>query len=305
MKKELEKEIQQPDSSRLEQQIINAQTNECKVSTNDFKPAKTKQKPKTNIKPNTEELAVEDSQEDFLGLTKKKGVLNKLFSKQKSNNDSIVQNVNISDAGTVIASLKKNQLDAYDEVQQYKLFVKKRKKRLAARITTFAVLLILAPLMIFFGTIVINKNSEHNFFGYRYFIISTISMQPEINVNDCVVLKKVTKQSDLHIGDVIGYYDVNGDVVVHKIQGIIQNSNGEDVYITKGINNTSSDQLPVEFNSIVGKNIATLSIVGNAIIFFRTIPGIILLVVLFACIVVGFYIAFRMSEDIKAFDKDA
>ncbi len=211
---------------------------------------------------------------------------------------SVMQSMQIDDAGKLIAGLKKSQIDTYDELESYKKLVKKRKKRLFFRIFTFLMLLVIMPIVIFFGTIIIDKNGKHDFFGLTYYIVVSNSMEPQIHVNDCVVLKKVKNISDLKVGDDIGYINQQGKVVVHKIVDIII-ENGISKFVTAGINNPSNDQMYVTNENIVGKRISTLHTLGNAIVFFRSPGGIILLIALFASIVGGFYFAFKLSEDIR------
>lgn len=208
-------------------------------------------------------------------------------------------NKNLRQASKVVASIKQRQIDTYDELESYKRLLKKRKKRLIARIFTFILLLIVAPVMIFLGTIIIDKNSRHDFFGYNFYIVATESMEPEIMVNDCVVLSKVTDVFSLKIGDDIGYINDQGSVVVHRIEKIVETASGGLEFETGGINNLSNDQKRVGFEQIVGKRIATLSTLGNAVVFFRSVPGIILFFAIFAGIMTAFYVAFRLSENIK------
>ncbi len=210
-----------------------------------------------------------------------------------------VSETNATKAGMVVATIKKNQIDAYDELENYKRLVKKRRKRLIARIFTFLLLLIVAPVMIFLGTIIIDKNSRHDFFGYNFYIVITESMEPEIMVNDCVVLNKVTDVYSLKVGDDIGYINDKGEIIVHRIEKIIETASGSLEFETGGINNLSSDQKRVGFEQVVGKRIATLSKLGNAVVFFRSTPGIILFVVIFVGVIAAFYVAFSLSENIK------
>ena len=213
--------------------------------------------------------------------------------------DSNVYVANSNNAGKLVAGIKQRQIDSYDELENYKRLVKKRKKRLIARIATILLLLIVAPAMIFFGTIIIDKNSRHDFFGLNFYIVISESMEPEIMVNDCVVLNKVTDVHTLKVGDDIGYINDKGAVVVHRIESIIKTASGALEFETGGINNLSSDQKRVSFEQIVGKRIATFSALGNAVVFFRSVPGIILFFTVFAGVMAGFYVAFRMSENIK------
>ena len=223
------------------------------------------------------------------------------FEQEKFGNEtnrSVMHSLSLNDAGRVVASLKRNQIDSYDELENYKKLIKKRRKRLIARIFTFLLLLIIAPVMIFLSTIIIDKNGKHDFFGLTFYIVISESMEPEIMVNDCVILKKVKDIESLKPGDDIGYINDNGDVVIHRIHAVVETASGLE-FETGGINNNSLDQKRVKTEQIVGIRIETLTVVGQTIVFFRSTTGIILFSMLFAGVIVAFIVAFRMSENIR------
>ena len=223
---------------------------------------------------------------------------NNIFKKESSINKQANASDNVQ-TDKAFAELKQSQIDSYDELENYKKLLKTRKKRLIARIVTFAVLIIIMPFLIFLGTIIIDQNGRHNFFGYTYYVVATNSMEPEINVNDCVVIKKVPSIEELKVGDDIGYIDASGNVIVHRIMDIRTGDSGDLEFITGGINNPSYDQQRVTADKVVGKRMATLKILGNAIVFFRTVPGIIVMVMILVVLVGGFYLLFRFTENIK------
>lgn len=214
-------------------------------------------------------------------------------------NSSVMQSVRLNDAGKVVASIKRTQIDSYDELESYKLLLKKKRKKLVARIFTFLFLLIIAPILIFFTSIIIDRDGKHSFFGVNFYIVATNSMEPEIMVNDFVVLKKVDDVDSLKIGDDIGYINEKGQVIIHRIIDIKEESQGEEIYkkfVTKGINNDYSDQLMVEYEDIVGIRTKTLHMLGDVIMFFRSPWGIAVMVLILIGVIAGFSIAFRMSE---------
>lgn len=232
----------------------------------------------------------------------------KTFASPRSSNKAKIlpknvenQNIDLQDAKTAsktVATIKQNQIDKYDELENYKKLLKKRKKRLTARIITFVLLLIIAPVMIFLGTVIIDKNGRHDFFGYNLYVVISESMEPEIMVNDCVILKKVDDINSLSIGDYVGYVNSQGQIVVHEIVKVRQNASGIIEFETKGINNGSSDQKFVGFEQIVGKHVKTIGWLGNLIVFFRSTVGLILFFVLLISAIAGFYFSFRISENI-------
>lgn len=212
---------------------------------------------------------------------------------------SELQTIELNNAGKVVASLKKQQIDSYDELENYKRLLKKRKKRLVARLLIFMLLIIIAPILLFFTTIIIDNKSRHDFFGYNFYIVATDSMVPEINVNDGIILKNVTDIDSLKVGDDIGYVNDKGAVIIHRINGIHYSPSGDKQFITKGVNNASADQLIVEFEQVVGIKVKVLPTVGKMVVFFRSPGGIVLFVSMFIATIVGFYIAFAKSENIK------
>lgn len=208
-----------------------------------------------------------------------------------------------ADAARVIAGIKKNQIDALDELENYKRLLKKRKKRLIGRLFTVLLLLFVAPVLMFLGTVIMDKNGRHDFFGYSFYVVSSESMEPEIMVNDCVIFNTVTNAEDLKLGDDIGYINSNGAVVVHRIIQIEETASGELRFRTKGINNPKADQLFVSFEQVIGIRVATLRTLGNTVIFFRSAPGIVLFISSCVLIIVGFYISFKYTENIKYVDR--
>lgn len=239
----------------------------------------------------------EEKQQDFSLKEKPSAAETK-----KDSNSSFVQNLSVNgDGGELVASIKKTQIDAHDELESYKKLLRKRKKKLALRILIFAIVIILLPMFIFIGSMIIDKNGRHDFFGYTFFAIVSPSMEPEIMTNDCVVLKHVNSADELSVGDDIGYIDSTGKVIVHRIIGMNTTASGVE-YTTKGINVENSDPTPIKFDSIVGKRVATLRVLGNAVIFFRSTAGIIVFILIFLLIAAGFYISFRLTENITYID---
>lgn len=220
-----------------------------------------------------------------------------LFGAQ--NNEEVDNSLDVEKtASRTVATIKQKQIDKYDELESYKKLLKKRKKCLIARIFTFILLLIIAPVMIFLGTVILDKNGRHDFFGYNLYVVISESMEPDIMVNDCVILKKVDDIESLEVGDYVGYVNSQGKIVVHQIVQIRENLNGITEFETKGINNLSSDQMRVGFEQIVGKHVKTIRWLGNLIVFFRSTVGLILFIVLFIGAMLGFFMAFRLSENI-------
>lgn len=234
-----------------------------------------------------------------------KAPISRTKKKDDEAKSSVMQNMRVDTGSEVVASIKKNQIDAYDEVETYKKLVDKRHRRLATRIAVFIILLIISPFLIFLTTVVIDRDGKHDFFGYTFYIVISPSMEPEILVNDCVVLKNVSSKDEIKIGDDIGYIDVHGNVIVHRVVDIKTDVNGNVKYVTGGINNSNLDTLEVSFDSVVGLKTTNLRALGNSVVFFRSGVGIAIFVTLFVGVVIAFIFAFKYTENITYIENSA
>ncbi len=206
----------------------------------------------------------------------------------------------------LIAPLITTQADEYDEMVAYKTLRQKRKKKVAIRLVTYALLIVFIPIFVFFTIVVISPSNGQNFFGYVFYVVETHSMEPELMAGDCIVVKKVNSPKDLKVGDDISYIrDIDGKVVTHRIVEIQKNGESYN-YVTKGVNNLTNptdDEVPVNFNNVIGKRVAHMPLLGQTVTFFRSPLGVVVMVLLIMGIVTVFFVSFRASEDIKAVGK--
>lgn len=100
---------------------------------------------------------------------------------------------------------------------------------------------------------------QEYFFMYKTSIVLSGSMEPTINVNDYIIIKKEKK---LHINDIV-VYKMNDVLVVHRIVEI----NGNNI-ITKGDANNTVDQ-PISKEQILGKYIGKIKYLGKIIKFIQ------------------------------------
>ena len=200
-----------------------------------------------------------------------------------------------------IASLKKNNLDKFDELESYKSLRKKRKKRAWIRALVWLLVIVIAPIIVFFSLVIIKPTSGVNFFGYTFYIVESESMRPVFDINDCVVIKHLKSKKDVQVGtDICFVRKSDGKIVTHRVIGTTVNDSGELEYITRGVNNPVADDGSVAFENIIGKRVAVLTVLGNVVMFFRTWVGILVFLAIFVLIVLGFILSFRYSNDIRA-----
>lgn len=108
----------------------------------------------------------------------------------------------------------------------------------------------------------VNKIDNISLFGFKAYIITTDSMQPSINKEDVVVVKK-EEEDKINVGDVITF-NQNGKVITHRITNI-EEQEGKKIYTTKGDNNNLEDKEKIDYSVIEGKNILAIPKLGYVI----------------------------------------
>lgn len=135
---------------------------------------------------------------------------------------------------------------------------------------TSLVILILLALFLAYYTISTKlyaaKGEKFEPFISLYTIVSG-SMEPNINIYDVVVSKKVNSPDEIKVGDVITFVSTSsiskGMTVTHRVVEIVKTENGV-AYKTKGDNNLSPDSAPAEYNNLIGKVIIHIPQLGRA-----------------------------------------
>lgn len=212
-----------------------------------------------------------------------------------------VQPMAFDDEDYSIASVKKNQLDNYDELESYKKLRKRRVKKAFIRMTTWFFIILFVPLFVFFSLVIISPKEGHNFFGYSVYLVTSTSMVGVFNKGDCIIIQKVEDEKDIQLGsDITFVRRSDGEVVTHRVIDITINEQGDKEYVTKGVNNPSADQESVLFEDIIGKRVNTSAGLGNIIEFFRTPYGIVTFLVGFILVLLGINYVFKLSDDITS-----
>lgn len=107
-----------------------------------------------------------------------------------------------------------------------------------------------------------NKISPISILGYKAYIITTNSMEPNIHSGDIVIVKKYS-ESDLNIGEVVTF-EQNGKNITHRIADIEEDNSGKK-YITKGDNNNIEDSQKITYDEIQGKEVIQIPYLGKMI----------------------------------------
>ena len=211
------------------------------------------------------------------------------------------QPLDFNEESKTVASLKKQQLDSYDELESYKRLRKKRIKKSFIRMVVWLLVILFVPVFVFFSIVIMNPKVGHNFFGYSVYYVTSHSMVGVFDQYDCIITKSAKSLSDVDIGtDITFIRKSDGETVTHRVIDIIENEFGEKEFITKGVNNPTADLGSVSFDDILGIRIKTSASLGNIIEFFRTPYGIITFLGIFVFIIIVINVAFRLSDDIRA-----
>lgn len=175
-----------------------------------------------------------------------------------------------------------------EEYYEKKMKSKKEKQLIKTILIKFVYILIL-PIIIWDLIILIqtikNPNETPSVFGIKTFCIISGSMEPDIQINDVVIIKEVP-QNEINKGDIISFV-VNGEIITHRIINIETASNGELLYTTQGDANNIEDETKITFESIEGKYIGKIAKIGKIIMALKskTTLGIVLAILILLYII--------------------
>lgn len=125
-------------------------------------------------------------------------------------------------------------------------------------------------------------------FGWSWAVVISGSMEPEIQVNDMVI---VHEEASYAVGDIITY-ESGDSVVTHRIVG--ETAEG---YITKGDANNTEDMYPVPQTAVIGKVVRVIPEIGLVIQYLKTPLGMTCMVLLgFLLIEIPYLLDRRKNE---------
>ena len=160
-----------------------------------------------------------------------------------------------------------------EEIEENQRKQKKRSKKI--RIIVYIILIpILICNIILIIQSAIQPKETPELVGIKSYVIISGSMQPELNIGDIVIVKKV---EDLQEGDIISFRQ-GQSVITHRINKIMD-ENGEIVYQTKGDNNNIEDSGTITDSVIEGKVIYKIPKLGKISLFLQN--KIILIIIAF------------------------
>lgn len=152
----------------------------------------------------------------------------------------------------------------------------------------YALYIIIIPIILYdmflIVQTIVKPGVTPDFFGFRTFSIITGSMEPEINVDDIVIVKKVDK-IDIRKGDIITF-TIENETITHRVINI-SSVDGELIYTTKGDKNDVSDIEKIEYRQIEGKYVTKIPKAGKVLTFLKNkyvFGAVLFILILFYCL---------------------
>ena len=97
-----------------------------------------------------------------------------------------------------------------------------KKIKIIGKFINILIYLILIPIILYNFILmietVINPNEVPQFFGIKTFVIVSGSMEPNIHVQDVIVVEEV-EESEIKVGDIISF-DQDGAITTHRVVNI-------------------------------------------------------------------------------------
>jgi signal peptidase len=109
-----------------------------------------------------------------------------------------------------------------------------------------------------------NPDSTPSVFGIKTFCVVSGSMEPNININDIIIVQEV-EQNQINTGDIISFTK-DGETITHRVINIETDVNGEIYYTTQGDANNVPDKEKVAFKNIEGKVVFKIPKIGEIVI---------------------------------------
>lgn len=145
---------------------------------------------------------------------------------------------------------------------------KKKRRTGAARILLFVIISLIIGLSVYrWNAERLAGNAMPMPFGFGMSVVLSGSMEPELSVNDLVI---IAKSDSYKTGDTV-VYQSQGDLIIHKIietDGVTA--------VTKGTANNIPDE-PIQVEAIKGKLVIKLPKVGIAVRGIRTPIGVVII----------------------------
>lgn len=170
--------------------------------------------------------------------------------------------------------------------------INKRKKRAKALKIIIGVFLIILIYNIILVGITMVGEMNFNLFGYQAYIITSDSMEPEINKGDVIIVSKIGEK-EIKVNDTITFLE-DGQNITHRVIEIIE-KDGNREFRTKGDNNKVEDIKAVMYEDINGKVILKIPFLGSIILFMKD-----QIIILILALIILLVILYKMQKKEKS-----
>lgn len=134
--------------------------------------------------------------------------------------------------------------------------------------------------------------------GYKFFVVLTGSMEPDIGIGDLIIVKTVDPMT-INSGDIITFQSSQSEnIITHRVKEKSDNENIE--FITKGDANNVEDPNLVNSDSLIGKVSVHVPKVGSSLKFVQTNAKAVLIIILAIAIVFAFINGIKKTRLTKA-----
>jgi len=113
------------------------------------------------------------------------------------------------------------------------------------------------------------------------YVVRSASMQPAISSGSLILIRRMDNYNQ---GDIITFLNPKA-LTTHRVVEI-EETNGASLYVTKGDANETEDDFRVKKELVKGKVVLAIPYLGYPINFTKTLPGLILVIVVPATIIV-------------------
>ncbi len=157
------------------------------------------------------------------------------------------------------------------------------------------IIIVLLVIIIIINLFFISKKDDKklpSLFGYKFLVDLTDSMLPEISPGDLIIIKELDHYKK---NDIVAYRNEKNELITHRIVKVTK-KNQKEYFDVKGDKNRIKDESMVTHDDIEGKYIKSIAGIGNILLFFKSVHGIIFLLVVIICYVMFLIIKTKYFE---------
>ena len=141
---------------------------------------------------------------------------------------------------------------------------------------------IIYAIVIIFAFLAIS--AKYSLFGVKLLVVKSGSMEPALKTGSLVVDKA---ESSYQKDNIVTFKDPNNplETITHRIVDI-ETKDDISLYTTQGDANGTPDSTKILSDKILGKVVFDIPILGYIVAFTRTVPGVIILIIIPAVIII-------------------